>query len=149
MKPRPEYYTSPLSEFCAEHLPGDFHYLDGDEILLRYPSQPIQFARSTRTLRICEAKRPGEQLRRSQREVLPLLAEAVRALSSQDGLSDESGVFIIEGDSPYELGASVYQVLPTSASRAVGTSTTWPAPNEPRRIRDLHALSREARGRRT
>lgn len=126
MNPDRAYYTSPLSEFCAEHLPGDFHYLDGDEVLLRYSSQPIQFARASRNLRICEAKRKGEQIRRSQREVLPLLAEGIAALISKGDLASGSGVFLIEGEMPYEDGASIYQVLPTSNSRAVGLQLLGP-----------------------
>ena len=126
MKPAPQFYTSHLSRFCADELPGDFHYLDGDEVLLRYSSQPITYARATNTLRICESKRLGEELRRSQREVLPLLAEAIALSVSAGLLNHGSGVFIIEGEAPYTDGASVSQVLSPSTSRAVGLQTFGP-----------------------
>ena len=57
------------------------------------------------------------------RESIQRFAELVR---DPRALSSESGVFIVEGESPYELGAAVYQVLPTSASRAVGMQLLGP-----------------------
>lgn len=107
----PYFYTSPLSRFCHEQLPGDFHYLDGDEIILRYSAQPITYARETRVLRIFESKTPGEEIRRSQRDVLPLLSEALQLAIGVGALARGSGVFVIEGDEPYDDGASVRQVL--------------------------------------
>jgi len=126
MKPAPEFYTSPLSRFCADELPGDFHFLDGDEVLLRYSSQPISYARSTGILRICESKRLGENIRRSQREVLPILAAAIQLAIEAKLLTVGSGVFLIEGEPPYESGASVTQVLGASTSRAVGLQELGP-----------------------
>jgi hypothetical protein len=126
VKPAPQFYTSHLSRFCADELPGDFHYLDGDEVLLRYSSQPLTYARASNTLRICESKRLGEELRRSQREVLPLLAEAIALSVNAKLLNQGSGVFIIEGEPPYSDGAAVSQVLAPSTSRAVGLRTLGP-----------------------
>lgn len=122
----PKFHTSALSKYCDEQLPGDFHFLDGDEVVLRYPSQPIVYARETRTLRILESKACGEEIRRSQREALPLLAAAIRLAVQHNILAEGSGVFIVEGSMPYEEGASVSQVLPPSASRAVGLQVLGP-----------------------
>lgn len=126
-KPASPYYSSDLSRFCAEELGRpEFNFLDGDEVLLRYPSLPIHYARSTKILRIIESKKPGEDLRRSQREVLPLLASAL-FLGVQGGIFAEgSGVFIIEGRYPFTDGALVSQVLPASEARAAGVQYLGP-----------------------
>jgi len=115
----PAYHTSDLSQFCDEHLGPHFNFLDGDEVLLRYSSQGMTHARSSGVLRIIESKRTGEEVRRSQREVLPLLARAIE-LAVQDGtLAAGSGVFILEGESPYDEGAKISRVK-YSTSRAAG-----------------------------
>lgn len=121
-----DYYTSPLSKFCHEQLPGDFHYLDGDEILLRYSAQPVAYARETRVLRIFESKAPGEELRRSQREVFPILADAIKLAVDRGALGKGSGVFLIEGAEPYDHGALLSQVLPGIESRAAGIQFLGP-----------------------
>lgn len=122
-KPHARFYSSPLSEFCAEELPGDFHYLDGDEILLRHSAMAICYARSTTTLRIIESKHPGEELRRSQRETFPLLAEAI---ARSELLSRESGVFVLEGDPPYNGGRiPVAKVRPAHRNRVNGFRFEW------------------------
>lgn len=114
-----KYHTSDLSRYCDENLGSYFNYLDGDEVLLRYSAQGMTHARSTCVLRIIESKHPGEEVRRSQREVLPLLARAIE-LAVKDGiLAAGSGVFILEGTPPYENGATVSRVN-YSASRAAG-----------------------------
>jgi hypothetical protein len=112
VKPAPCFYSSPLSRFCAENLPGDFHYLDGDEVLFRHSAQPVVYARETGTLRVLESKLPGETIRRSQREVLPFLAAAIQLAVKAGLLSIRSGVFVIEGRPPYEDGALVSRVRP-------------------------------------
>lgn len=122
----PTYHTSALSKFCDEQLPGDFHLLDGDEVLLRYSSQSISYAKATAILRVIESKAPGEELRRSQRDVFPLLASAIRFAVEHGILADGSGVFILEGEPPYSDGALVSQVLPASKSRAVGIDFLGP-----------------------
>ena len=101
--------TSDLSAFCdsfyGEH--SDFHFLDGDEIILRYSAQPVVYARESGVLRVVESKRPGEEIRRSQREALPLLAGCI-ALGIESGIvADGSGVFIVTGEPPYTAGAKV------------------------------------------
>jgi len=121
-----EFYTSPLSRFCHEQLPGDFHFLDGDEIILRYSAQPVTYSRETRVLRLFESKSLGEEIRRSQRDVLPILAEAIKLAVESGVLAKGSGVFIIEGEEPYERGADLSQVLPDGKSRAVGLQTIGP-----------------------
>lgn len=121
-----DYYTSPLSRFCHEQLPQDFHYLDGDEVLLRYSAQPVTYARETRVLRVIESKRPGESIRRSQREVLPIIATAIRFAVNQGRLGPGSGVFLIEGDEPYDEGALLYQILPEGDARAAGMGMLGP-----------------------
>jgi hypothetical protein len=98
MKPAADFYTSYLSRYCAEHLPGDFHFLDGDEVLLRYSAQPIVYARATRILRLLESKFPGEEVRRSQRDLLPIFAEVIRVGVESEVLHERSGVFVIEAD---------------------------------------------------
>lgn len=120
-----KYYTSDLSRYCDEHLGFDFNFLDGDEVLLRYSAQGMTHARSTGVLRIIESKRPGEQVRRSQIDVLPLLARAID-LAVQDGvLAEGSGVFVLEGEPPYENGAIVHRVN-YSTNRAAGLATKGP-----------------------
>lgn len=116
MKPAPDRYSSPLSEFCAEELPGDFHYLDGDEVLFRHSALPIVYARETGILRILESKFPGEDLRRSQRETFPLLAAAIEKAVEASLLSDGSGVFVVEGTPPFGDGALVRKVHPAEKS---------------------------------
>lgn len=120
------YQTSDLSRYCDERLPGDFNYLDGDVVILRYPAQPIAYARETRILRILESKRPGEQIRRSQVDVFPILAASIHQSVAQGQLANGSGVFIIEGTYPYEDGADVRQVLPHETSRTVGLQYLGP-----------------------
>lgn len=110
MKPAAQYYTSDLSKFCAEHLPGDFHFLDGDEVMFKHSAQPIVYARETGILRILESKRPNEEIRRSQREVLPILARVLADAVEKGLLKDGSGVFIVTGEYPYVAGASVSRV---------------------------------------
>lgn len=112
MKPAREYYTSPISEFCAEQLPGDFHFLDGDEVLFRHSAQPILFARENGTLRLLESKLPGEEIRRSQRETLPLLAGALAMAARAELVAPTSGVYVVEGRPPWSDGALVSRVRP-------------------------------------
>ncbi len=120
MKPATEFYTSYLSRYCAEYLPGDFHYLDGDEVLLRYSAQPIVYARETRILRFLESKFPGEEVRRSQRDLLPIFAEVITQSVSTKLLAERSGVFVIEAQWPDPETFEVSKVVPSS--RGVGLS---------------------------
>lgn len=115
MKPAPEYYSSPLSQYCAEHLPGDFHFLDGDEVLFSHHSQPIVYARESGVLRIIESKAPGEDIRRSQRETLPMLAGALDLAVESGLLATTSGVYVLEGEPPYSSGATVSKVRGATA----------------------------------
>lgn len=107
MKPAPQFYTSPLSRFCAEELPGDFHFLDGDQVLFCHHSQPIVFARESGVLRVVESKLPGEEIRRSQRETLPMLAGALELGVESGLLATTSGVYVMEGEPPFAEGATV------------------------------------------
>lgn len=125
-RPAPRFYTSPLSQFCAEFLPGDFHFLDLDEVLLRYSSQGITFCRETMILRAIECKNPGEEIRRSQRDVLPEFAAMFHDRVKSGQLAQGTGVFIVEGRYPYHDGALVGQVLPRSESKAVGLQQLGP-----------------------
>jgi len=111
-KPNPEFYSSPLSRWCADELPGDFHYLDGDEVLLRHSALPLVYARETGTLRVLESKHPGEELTRAQRETFPLLATALDLLVRDEYVADASGLFVVEGRPPFDDGATIRRVLP-------------------------------------
>lgn len=127
-KPAPEFYSSQLSRFCAEELEGDFHFLDGDEVIYRHSALPIVYARETGILRVIECKRPGEDVRRSQRETLPLLAAGIESLIENSLLDSRSGVFILEGEYPWADGAQVSRIMPHSKPgvdwSSVGASVT-------------------------
>jgi hypothetical protein len=115
-KPRSDYYSSPLSAYCADVIEEvDFHYLDGDEVMFRHSALPMIYARETGILRILESKHPGEEIRRSQRETFPLLAAALQLATDAGVVRDGSGVFIVEGEYPFSDGALVRQVRPASA----------------------------------
>lgn len=121
MKPKPEFYSSHLSRFCAEQLPGDFHFMDLDEVLFRHSSLPVVYARESGVLRAIESKLPGEQIRRSQRETLPLVAAGVGLLVKSGLLAQGSGAFVVEGEPPWNDGAIVHTV------RAAASPRDWSA----------------------
>ena len=129
MKPRAQYYTSPLSEFCAEKLNGDFHYLDGDEVMFRHSAQPMTYARETGTLLVLESKFPGEEIRRSQRETFPLLAAALSRAADANLIARASGVYVIEGEPPFIDGATVLRVRgakqPGVDWQSIGVQFDW------------------------
>lgn len=110
MKPQREYYTSPLSAFCAEMLPEDFNFVDGDEVVFHHSAQPTTYARETGRLLILESKHPGEELTRSQRETYPLLAAAVSLAAAANLVRRDSGVYVIEGEPPFADGAAVMRI---------------------------------------
>lgn len=107
--------SSWLSEFCDSFYGShnDFNYLDGDVVVFTHAALPITAARSTRIIRILETKRDGEEIRRSQRETLPVIAEAIQRLVITGDAAKGSGVFIVIGDGPeYQEGAKIAKVRP-------------------------------------
>lgn len=107
--------SSDLSAFCNSFYQAhpDFHYLDGDFVLFAHAALPMVYARATRILRLVESKRPGEDLTRSQREVLPILSALVEQGVREGTIAKRSGVFIVTGDGPaYPEGATVAKVRP-------------------------------------
>jgi hypothetical protein len=107
--------SSWLSAFCNSFYPTDkdFNYLDGDIVLFAHAALPIAMARETRIIRILETKRDGEEIRPSQRQTLPILAEAIQRLVGTGDALPGSGVFIVIGDGPkYLCGAHVAKVRP-------------------------------------
>jgi hypothetical protein len=124
VKPRPEFYSSPLSRFCAEQLPSDFHYLDGDEVLFRRSALPIIYARETGVLRFVESKNPGEDFTRAQTELFPVLADLIETGVKAGKLSIGSGMFVIRGDlhaPPVEIG----QVRPGPRTVGIQYAASW------------------------
>jgi hypothetical protein len=67
----------------------------------------LVYKKSKRILRLFEAKYPNEQLRQSQRRVLPILERGIALLVQSGLLAAGSGVWIVRGEPPYERGASI------------------------------------------
>lgn len=68
-------------------------------------------ARSTGILRHLEHKWPGQSLKRSQLDTLPMVAEGIASLISRGRLNPGSGVYVIEIEPPW--------------TRAVATTVFW------------------------
>lgn len=107
--------TSDLSAFCDSFYGDhhDFHFVDGDEVILRYSAQPIVYARESGILRVVESKAPGEEIRRSQRDTLPLVAGCIQKGIEEGIVADRSGVFIVTGQFPYDTGAKIARLRPS------------------------------------
>jgi hypothetical protein len=63
------------------------------------------YKRATRILRIIEHKNRDQSVRRSQRQVLPLLAIAVQGLVDANVVSPESGVYVMWSEGDFATGA--------------------------------------------
>lgn len=92
------YLRNPLKRLIHDEAPHKMHLTDVDAALYRL---------SSRILRIVECKHRGEELRRSQRDILPLLALLIEKGIQLGTVSRGSGVFVArydEGDPTVRLG---------------------------------------------
>jgi hypothetical protein len=91
----PDESTNAVGQIVHDHLPRNFNWVDDDTVRDSFDIH----ARSTRILRRIEHKLPGDDLKRSQREVYLLYAEAIGALAGRGRVDAvESGVFVLELD---------------------------------------------------
>ncbi len=90
----PNISHSAFGQWIKDNLPNTFFWADIDG---------ISFKRATRILRVIEEKRFGQELKDSQKKILPLLARGVDCLISSGIVHEESGVFIIHTESPYTM----------------------------------------------
>lgn len=72
----------------------------------------------TAALRIVEHKRRGGSLSDGQKKILSLLAESLQLLAARGLIHEQSGVFVVYSNPPYETGGLVKQ-LPGSSDHAV------------------------------
>lgn len=104
--------SSQLSEFADSFYREfpDFHFIDADHVVFSHAALPMAFARETRILRLIESKNLGEEVRRSQRETLPVLAACLDLGVKHGVVKRGSGVFVVTGEPGFESGATVARV---------------------------------------
>ena len=81
-----------FNRWVNQYAPPDFYFADVDA---------ISYKVSTRTLRIFEVKKEGEEITPGQRKTLPLLADIISDAILRGKISKESGVFRVQGNAPY------------------------------------------------
>lgn len=78
--------SSGYGQYVQDRYPRNFNFMDVDGIVHK---------RATGILRLIEHKQLGRPLKRSQREVLPLLARMVDDYVTRGVLPTQSGVFLV------------------------------------------------------
>lgn len=96
----PNISHSAFGQWIKDNIPNTFFWADVDG---------ISYKRATRILRVIEEKQPGQELKDSQKKILPLLAKGIDYLISLGIVHEQSGVFIIHTESPY-ITATVSQI---------------------------------------
>lgn len=99
----PDQSSSPLGQWVHDKLGKNFYAADVDLVC---------YAKSTKILRIFESKHPGQRLKPSQRDLLPMFASWVARSVSLDKLSPHSGVFVVWFDEERERVEQIRQVGP-------------------------------------
>jgi len=87
--------SSAIGQFVHDRLSKKLYWADIDGALLK---------RANRVLRAVEHKFRGQDLRPSQRAVLPILAEAIDVLIERGRVHPDSGVFVLTADPPFDDG---------------------------------------------
>lgn len=90
----PEKSNSELGQHVHDHLPHEMYFIDIDGVV---------YKNATHILRVVEQKQPGQQLKPSQKVILPLLAKAIEYLVSIKVVHPESGVFVAETEKPFSI----------------------------------------------
>lgn len=103
--------SSPFGQFVHDRLPTTFYAADIDLVC---------YARVTKILRLFESKHPGQSLKPSQRQLLPMFAAWVEGSVRRQKIAVGSGVFVVWFDEDRETCSEVRQVAPTSATLLLG-----------------------------
>lgn len=89
----PHESSSGYGQHIHEHPDKEFYFIDLDGVTLKVRDGLI---------RIVENKRSDEHLSNSQRSIMPLLADGVKSLVESGRVNNQSGVFLVRSDPPYE-----------------------------------------------
>lgn len=108
----PHESSSALGQHVHDAYAKTFFFADIDGAI---------YKRSTGILRIVEHKHPGQEIRPSQKTLLPLLSVAVQGLVDAQLVHPESGVFAMWASEPFE-SAAVTRVRPGAPV------STWATP---------------------
>jgi hypothetical protein len=100
---------SEFGQYVHDKLPRTFYWSDTDG---------NSYKKATRILRVIEEKKPGQGLKKSQKCILPLFAEGIDYLISLRRVHEQSGVFIIHTEPPYD-SAIVSQICSKKKSLAL------------------------------
>jgi len=106
----PDISHSKFGQWIHDSFPKKFYFIDVDGII---------YKRKTKILRILEWKKPFQKLKPSQKYILPLLAQGIEYLIRMKFISEQSGVFIIFTDSPFEE-AEIVQIAGKYRGRLTG-----------------------------
>ncbi|HEX6970237.1 MAG TPA: hypothetical protein VF174_15690 [Micromonosporaceae bacterium] len=85
--------SSAYGQHIHDTYPQDFFWADVDGVIYKL---------ATGIMRIVEHKPVGGSLRKSQTNILPMLAAALDVLVVEEVLNQDSGVFLVESDPPFD-----------------------------------------------
>lgn len=88
--------SSAYGQHIHDTYPTEFFWADVDGVIYKLAS---------RIMRVVEHKPRGGTLRDSQRKILPMFAAALDVLAAEDVISEDSGVFFVNSDWPYDSAA--------------------------------------------
>jgi hypothetical protein len=96
----PTESSSAFGQFVFDEVGRLMYWSDVDGVIYR---------RETAALRIVEHKRRGGSLSDGQKKILSLLAKSLQLLAATGLIHEQSGVFVVYSDPPYETGGLVKQ----------------------------------------
>ena len=85
--------SSAYGQHIYDDYPHTFYYCDIDG---------AQYKNATRVLRILEHKRPGQQIKPSEKTILGLLQKGIDTLIPAGIVHPDSGVYIVRSEPPWE-----------------------------------------------